>query len=280
MGRGVSHAFARAGTAVILVDTDPAALKAAREQIAHDARMSSLIARGRARSGPADLSSITYTTDLRVLANAHYVVENITEDRRAKLELYRCLDEICLPGCILAVNTSAIPVTGLAGVTRRPGLVVGNHFMNPAHLMPTVEVVRGLRTAPETIQRSQEVLAGIGKDSVVVNDSSGFVTNRVAMLAINEAIFLASEGVCAPKEIDQLFRQCLGHSMGPLETADLIGLDTVLYSLEVLLEEFSDAKYRPCPLLRRYVEAGWLGRKSGRGFHQYTTDTSTGKASP
>jgi 3-hydroxybutyryl-CoA dehydrogenase len=220
---------------------------------------------------PADvLGAITFTSELTLLADAGYVVENITENRPAKEILYRELDRICRPDTILAVNTSAVPITRLAGLTTRPQRVVGNHFMNPAQLMPLVEVVRGAHTSEATIAEACALLASIGKDSVIVNDSPGFVTNRVAMLSVNEAMYLVAEGVSGPAEIDRLFRQCLGHRMGPLETADLIGLDTVLFSLEVLQEQFGDPKYRPCPLLRRYVDAGWLGRKSGRGFHSYT----------
>lgn len=270
MGRGVSHAFAAGGHRVLLVDTDPDALRAARAQIATDVRMRAMLGRtGEAPVTDGVLDRITATTDVDALADAQYVVENITEDRSAKERLYRELDAVCADDCVLAANTSAIPVTRLAGLTRRPDLVLGNHFMNPAHLMPLVEVVRGLRTGEQTVARSRELLAGIGKDSIVVRDSPGFVTNRVAMLSVNEAVFLLAEGVSSATDIDRLFRQCLGHRMGPLETADLIGLDTVLYSLEVLVDEFGDPKFRPCPLLRRYVAAGWLGRKTGRGFHRY-----------
>jgi 3-hydroxybutyryl-CoA dehydrogenase len=226
---------------------------------------------GRERYPPHDgvLQRISVTTDLGALADARYVVENITEDPEAKERLYRELDAVCAADCVFAVNTSAIPITRLAGVTRRPDRVLGNHFMNPAHVMPLVEVIRGPRTDERTVATSQELLAGIGKDSLVVNDSPGFVTNRVAMLSVNEAVFLLAEGVSPAVDIDRLFRQCLGHRMGPLETADLIGLDTVLRSLQVLADEFGDPKYRPCPLLRQYVAAGWLGRKTGRGFHRY-----------
>jgi 3-hydroxybutyryl-CoA dehydrogenase len=270
MGRGVSHAFAAAGLPVVLVDIGTGVLAAAREQIATDARLRRLVDRSGTPPAPDGvLARITFSTDPTDLAGAGYVVENITERWAAKAELYRALDGICAPDCVLAVNTSAIPITRLAGLTGRPELVVGNHFMNPAHLMPMVEVVRGLHTSEATVSRARELLARIGKECVVVNDSPGFVTNRVAMLAVNEASYLLAEGVSTAADIDHLFRRCLGHRMGPLETADLIGLDTVLYSLEVLLDEFNDPKFRPCPLLRRYVQAGWLGRKTGRGFHRY-----------
>lgn len=270
MGVGVSHAFARGGFPVVLVDRHQEALATARSRLAHDARYHGLL-RTPAAGATADevQAAITFTTDHSALAEAGLVVENITEDWPAKRALYQSLAHVCRPDCVLGVNTSAIPVTKVAGSTSHPARVIGTHFMNPAHLMPLVEVVRGVHTSDATVARVRELLTAIGKDSLVVNDSPGFVTNRVLMLTVNEAIFLLHEGVSTAADIDQLFRRCCGHRMGPLETADLIGLDTVLYSLEVLLENLNDPKYRPCPLLRRYVDAGWLGRKTGSGFHQY-----------
>lgn len=270
MGVGVSHAFAMAGHPVVLIDVAPQALVAARDRIRHDARFGSLTGTGRPTSTPEQiLGLITFSTDHTLLGSVGYLVENISENWPAKQALYKTLDQVCEPDCVLAVNTSAIPITKVAGVTSRPETVIGNHFMNPAHHMPTVEVIRGVHTSDETVAASRATLAGIGKKSVVVNDSPGFVTNRVLMLTVNEAMFVLAEGVSTAADIDLLFRQCFGHRMGPLETADLIGLDTVLYSLEVLHAEFGDPKYRPCPLLRRYVDAGRLGRKSGRGFRDY-----------
>jgi 3-hydroxybutyryl-CoA dehydrogenase len=270
IGAGVAHAFAAAGRSVVLVDLHDEALAAARRRIGEDARFSRLVVGSTAAPEVRDvLDMIICTVDIGALAKAEYVVENITERIGAKQDLYRELDQICAGDCILAANTSAIPITTLAGCTRRPDRVLGNHFMNPAHLMPVVEVIRGFYTSEETLRISRELLASIGKDSVVVADSPGFVTNRVLMLTVNEAIFLLQEGGTTARDIDQLFRRCFGHRMGPLETADLIGLDTVLYSLEVLVEQFGDPKYRPCPLLRQYVAARRLGRKCGHGFHQY-----------
>jgi 3-hydroxybutyryl-CoA dehydrogenase len=270
MGVGVSLAFARSKRAVVLVDVNPDALRSARGRIRHEARFAGLVDRsGQAPVGDEVLDLIRFTTDAAELAEVDYLVENVTEDWQVKRALYRRLDEVCAADCVLAVNTSAIPITKLAGESSRPDRVIGNHFMNPAHLMPLVEVIRGVHTSDATVAAAQALLAGIGKDSLVVRDSPGFVTNRVLMLTINEAVFLLQEGVSTAPEIDRLFRQCFGHRMGPLETADLIGLDTILYSLEVLVDEFGDPKYRPCPLLRRHVEAGWLGRKTGRGFHDH-----------
>ncbi|MGW2310615.1 3-hydroxyacyl-CoA dehydrogenase family protein [Actinomadura luteofluorescens] len=273
IGTGVAHAFAEAGYPVVLVDTSEEALKTARETIAGNARLLPVVV-GRAPTRTADeiLALITPSTELGDLRDVGYVVENVTEKWDVKKDLYRDLDRVCAPECVLAVNTSAIPITRLAGRTSRPDKVIGNHFMNPVPVMPLVEIIRGFHTSEATLEASRRLLADIGKDTILVSDSSGFVTNRVLMLTINEAIFLLHEQVSSPTDIDRLFKKCFGHRMGPMETADLIGLDTVLYSLEVLLDEFKDPKYRPCPLLRRYVDAGLLGRKTGRGFHVYDHD--------
>jgi 3-hydroxybutyryl-CoA dehydrogenase len=272
MGIGVSQAFAAAGLPVTLVDLEPRALATAREKIAVDARMARLFRPGPAAEPDRVAGLITCTTALDDLAEAGFVVENVTEKPAVKEPVYRRLEEICPEGCVFGVNTSAIPITKVAGWTGRPDRVIGTHFMNPAQLKPLVEVVKGVHTSAETIKRTQELITAIGKESLVVADSPGFVTNRVLMLTLNEAICLLDEGVATAAEIDRLFVRCFGHAMGPLATADLIGLDTVLYSLEVLLENFNDPKYRPSILLTRYVDAGLLGHKSGRGFFSYDTD--------
>ncbi len=270
MGIGGAHAFAAGGLPVVLVDTSRAALDRARDEIANNARLYGMLNRALAGSTPADvLSRITFTTESDELADVDFVVENVTENWEVKQVLYREIDRICSPRCVFGVNTSAIPITKMASVTERPDRVIGTHLMNPVPLKPLVEVIRGFHTSPETIELTREVFRRIGKDCVVVEDSSGFVTNRVAMLSVNEAILLLQDNIASAGDIDRLFRQCLGHQMGPLETADLIGLDTVLYSLEVLLDNFNDPKFRPAPLLRKLVAAGRLGRKSGHGFFPY-----------
>jgi len=278
MGTGVSQLFAETGTEVVLVDVEASALDRARDQITTNLRLAHLV-RGLGAALPVDeiLARIRFSTDLKDLGAAGYVVENITEDWAAKRRLYAELDDVCPPGTAFGVNTSAIPIGRVAMVTRRPDKVVGTHFMNPAPLKPTVEVIRGFHTSDDTLRRTADLLAGAGRRHIVVNDSAGFVTNRVAMLTVNEAIFLVHEGVAGVEAVDRLFKECFGHPMGPLATADLIGLDTVLYSLEVLHADFNDPKYRPCPLLRRMVEAGQHGRKTGRGFHTYETTTATGR---
>jgi 3-hydroxybutyryl-CoA dehydrogenase len=267
MGVGVSQAFAAGGRRVTLVDVAESVLDTARARIGLDARMATMF------GGPTAeevLDRITFTTDLADLADAGFVVENVTENPDVKAGVYRDLDAVCAPDCLFGVNTSAIPITRIAGHTNRPDRVIGTHFMNPAQLKPMVEVIRAFHTSQETVDATVGLLSAIGKESAVVNDSPGFVTNRVAMLTVNEAICLLEEGVAPAAEIDRLFVRCFGHKMGPLATADLIGLDTVLYSLDVLLENFNDPKFRPAQLLRRYVDAGLLGRKSGRGFFNYT----------
>ncbi|MFC6879079.1 MULTISPECIES: 3-hydroxyacyl-CoA dehydrogenase family protein [Actinomadura] len=270
MGAGVSQLFAAAGHEVVLVDVEASALDRAREAIARGVRLMPLVRPAEPRRDPDEVvGRVRFTTDLEELRAADRVVENVTEKWEVKRRLYPELDRICPPGATFGVNTSAIPITRIAALTRRPADVVGTHFMNPAPLKPTVEVIRGFHTSDRTVELTRELLAGAGRDCVVVSDSPGFVTNRVMMLTVNEAVFLLHEGVSTAGDVDRLFKECFGHAMGPLETADLIGLDTVLYSLEVLYGELNESKYRPCTLLRAMVDAGLLGRKSGRGFHTY-----------
>jgi len=268
MGIGGAHAFAAGGLPVVLVDVSEDALDRARDEIATNARMYGLI--DPELAGKTDvLDRIIFATDAKLLADADFVVENVTENWAVKRDVYAEIDRICPPHTVFGVNTSAIPITTVASATARPDRVIGVHLMNPVPLKKVVEVIRGFHTSPATIETTQALLRRIGKASVVVADSPGFVTNRVAMLSVNEAIMLVEERVGAAAEIDVLFRQCLGHQMGPLETADLIGLDTVLHSLEVLLDNFNDPRFRPAQLLRRLVAAGRLGRKSGQGFYEY-----------
>jgi 3-hydroxybutyryl-CoA dehydrogenase len=278
MGTGVSQLFAESGHQVVLVDIGQPALDRARAEIVTGVRLAHLVrATGTApMSADEVVGRIQFSTDVKQLRDVDYVVENITENWDAKRGLYAELDDICPPHVPFGVNTSAIPISRVGGATRRPDKVIGTHFMNPAPLKPTVEVIRGLHTSDETLRQTVDLLTSAGRRYIVVGDSAGFVTNRVLMLTVNEAIFLLYEGVASVTAIDRLFKECFGHAMGPLATADLIGLDTVLYSLEVLYEDFKDPKYRPCPLLRRMVDAGLHGRKTGRGFHSYESATVRG----
>ena len=197
-----------------------------------------------------------------------------------KKEVYAKLDAICPQDCVLAANTSTIPITRLASLTKRPSKVIGMHFMNPAPLKPVVEMIRGAHTSDDTLETAKRLLAQMGKECIIVQDSPGFVSNRVLMLAINEAIRVVQEGVARAEDVDRIFKTCFAHKMGPLETADLIGLDTVLYSLQVLHEHFGDDRYSPCPLLEDMVKAGLHGQKAGQGFYQYAkrSPKPTGKA--
>lgn len=278
MGTGVSHSLAGAGHDVVLVDVSRHQLEAAEQSIRRNLRMYRVLGGSQEQDPSRVLERIETTNDLGRLARVDYVVENVTEKWSVKEQLYPQLDRICGREVVFAVNTSAIPITRVAGRTARPDRVIGVHFMNPVPLKPMVEVIRGHHTSDETIRITKELLSSLGKDCIVVEDSPGFVTNRTMMLTVNEAIFTLYEGVCTvPQEIDRLFKLCFGHKMGPLETADLIGLDTVLYSLDVLVDEFNDDKYRPCPLLRKMVNAGLLGRKSGEGFYPYPFAPKRGK---
>ena len=209
------------------------------------------------------------TTDLRQLAECDFVVENVTEDWAIKKALYQQLDSIVPAGVRFGVNTSCISITQVGSVTKRAADVIGVHFMNPVHLMATVEVIRGFHTSDETIHALQALLGALQKEAIVVEDLPGFVSNRISHLFMNEAAFVLQDRVATAENVDRIFKKCFGHRMGPLETADLIGLDTVMRSLDVLYESFHDPKYRCCPLLRTLVHAGHLGRKTGRGFHVY-----------
>jgi 3-hydroxybutyryl-CoA dehydrogenase len=270
MGRGVAQALAQTGHHVLLIDIADEILTRAKSEITANIRVYNLFAKEKLILGANQiLANITFSTDYAVLADADFVIENATEKWEIKQPIYLALDSLCPAEAVLAVNTSAIPITRLAALTKRPSKVIGMHFMNPVPLKPTVEVIRGYHTSAATIARANQLLTQMGKDGIVVNDSSGFVTNRVMMLTVNEAIFLLHEQVATAADIDRLFKQCFGHKMGPLETTDLIGLDTVLLSLEVLYENYNDSKYRPCPLLRKMVDAGLYGRKSGQGFYTY-----------
>lgn len=269
IGVSVAHALAQTDHDVVLVDISDDILERARRELKNSIRSLRLL-QGAAAGDPAELlPRVHLTTDLGLLAGVDFVVENIPERWSLKKPLYERLDAICPPPVVFAANTSAIPITRIASATRRAPRVIGMHFMNPVPMKPLVEVIRGHHTSDETLEAARALLARMKKQCIVVADSPGFVSNRVLMLTINEAVFLVHERVCPAADIDQLFKSCFGHKMGPLETADLIGLDTILLSLEVLQESFSDSKYRPCPLLRQMVDAGLHGKKTGAGFYSY-----------
>ena len=268
IGSGVAQLFAQTGHEVTLVDVSEEQLDRARRSVKKNLAMLAMLQKERIDAA-AVVARLHPARELEALAGADFVIENITEEWELKRRVHERLDAIVGAGIPVAANTSAIPITRIASAHRRPERVVGMHFMNPVPLMPMVEVIRALHTSDDTIAAARALVEQAGRQSIVVDDSPGFVTNRVMMLMVNEAMFLVHEGVSNVHDIDRLFKTCFGHKMGPLETADLIGLDTVLRSIEVIYAELNDDKYRPCPLLRKMVYAGMMGRKSGKGFYDY-----------
>ncbi|HET9138361.1 3-hydroxyacyl-CoA dehydrogenase family protein [Actinophytocola sp.] len=272
MGAGVAQNLAQSGHAVRLVDISADAVASALERIELNCRMSRMLG-GPAVDAGEVLAAITAGTGLDLLADAEVVIENIPEDESLKHELYRRLDAVCQPGCVFVANTSAIPITRIGSWTGRPEQVVGVHFMNPVPMKPAVELIPGHHSSAQALATVRELLASMDKKPIDVNDSCGFISNRVSHVFMNEAAYLVYEGVATAEAVDEVFRSCFGHPMGPLETLDLIGVDTVLQSIEVLHEHFADSKYRPCPLLKQMVDAGLLGRKSGEGFYRHGPDS-------
>jgi 3-hydroxybutyryl-CoA dehydrogenase len=269
MGNGIAHVFAQHGRAVTMIDVRPEALEAARSTIA--ANLDRQLRKGSVTEAEkeATLSRIRTAVELEAAAEAELVVEAASEDRALKFGLFERLDALAAPEAVLASNTSSISITEIAGRTRRPERVVGMHFMNPVPVMQLVEVIRGLATSDDTAALVARTAESLGKTVAEANDFPGFVSNRVLMPMINEAVYCLMEGVAERDAIDTVMKLGMNHPMGPLALADLIGLDTCLAILEVLHGGLGDDKYRPCPLLRKYVAAGRLGRKSGRGFYAY-----------
>lgn len=269
MGNGIAHVFAQHGWSVALIDTAPGALDKATATIR--ANLDRQVKKGTlSPDAPGEvLGRIAPATSLEAAAGASLVVEAASENPAVKFAVFEQLDRVAAPEAILATNTSSISITEIAARTRRPGQVIGMHFMNPVPVMQLVEVIRGHATTDATTQTVMDTAAALGKTPVEVNDYPGFVSNRVLMPMINEAIFCVMEGVATPESIDTVMKLGMAHPMGPLALADFIGLDVCLAILEVLHKGLGDDKYRPAPLLRRMVAAGYLGRKSGRGFYEY-----------
>lgn len=269
MGNGIAHVFARSGYKVILRDVEKRFLDRGLETITKN--LDREVKKGKISEAdkPAVLARIEPTTETYALAAADFAVEAVPEQLDLKVRLLKDVDAVLSPGVILASNTSSISITQLAAQTSRPDRFIGMHFMNPVPVMALVEVIRGLATSDETFQITMSLCEKLEKKPVAVNDAPGFVSNRVLMPLINEAAFAVMEGVATPEAVDAVMKMGMNHPMGPLELADFIGLDVCVNILEVLQTGFGDPKYRACPLLRKYVAAGWLGRKSGRGFYKY-----------
>jgi 3-hydroxybutyryl-CoA dehydrogenase len=258
------------GIQAVVVDVSDQILAKSRDAVLSNVRFAPMLSKSLPKLSKAQaLERMHLTTDFRDLKGCEFVIENVTEDWGIKQAVYRELDRAVGPEVCFGANTSCISITKIAGATQRPANVVGIHLMNPVHLKPTVEVIRGFHTSDRTIDILLQLFAQLGKESIIVEDLPGFVSNRISHLFMNEAAFVLQDHVASAAQIDAVFKKCFGHTMGPLETADLIGLDTVVRSLDVLYESYQDSKYRCCPLMRKLVHAGHVGRKSGRGFYVY-----------
>jgi 3-hydroxybutyryl-CoA dehydrogenase len=269
MGNGIAHVFARSGYSVVLCDVEQRFLERGIATITKNLDREVAKNKISAEDKASALKRIEAVTERARLAACDFIVEAATEKFEIKTEIFRDLDRLVRPEVVLASNTSSISITKLGALTKRPDRVIGMHFFNPVPVMKLVEVIRGLATSAETFSETRDLAVKLGKTAVEVNDAPGFVSNRVLMPLLNEAMYVVMEGVATAEAVDEVFKLGMAHPMGPLTLADFIGLDVCLDIMRVMLDGLGDPKYRPCPLLIKMVDAGWLGRKSGRGFYQY-----------
>ncbi|HZO76353.1 MAG TPA: 3-hydroxyacyl-CoA dehydrogenase family protein [Ktedonobacteraceae bacterium] len=270
MGIGVAQNLAQTGHRVLLLDLTEDILRKARDDIQKNMRFQRMLKKEQAQMSAAQvMEAITFTTSYAPFAEADFVIENASEKWEVKQKIHTQLDVVCPAHAVFAANTSAISITRIGAVTQRPAQILGIHFMNPVPLKPVVEVIRGFHTSDDAIAVAQRLLTNMGKQWIIVNDYPGFVSNRISHLFMNEAAFVVQDQVATAQEVDEIFTRCYGHAMGPLQTADLIGLDTVVDTLHVLYQSYQDPKFRCCPLLQKMVDAGLLGVKSGQGFYSY-----------
>jgi len=270
IGLGVATDLVLHGINTVLVDISSKQLERAKSEIIKNVRFAPLLLKNAPKVTKEEtLQRTTFTTDINDVESCEFIIENVIEDWGIKEKVYKQLDEITAPEVCFGSNTSCISITKIGSVTKRRDKVVGIHLMNPVHLKPVVEVIRGYHTSDETLETLDILFKQLNKSAIIVKDFPGFVSNRISHLFMNEAAFVYQDQLATADDIDSIFKKCFGHTMGPLETADLIGLDTVMHSLDVLYESFHDPKFRCCPLLRKMVYAGHLGRKSGKGFYDY-----------
>ncbi len=270
IGTGVITDLVLHGLHAVVVDISDSALKKAREDVLQNIRFAPMFSKTLPRVTAEEAARrMTFSKSLDDLSGCEMIIENVPEKWDIKRPIYERLDAIMPAGVCFGANTSCLSITKIAAVTHRPAQIIGLHVMNPVHLKPTVEVIRGFHTSDDTVAKLNALFGQLHKQAIIVEDSPGFVSNRISHVFMNEAAFVLQDQVSTAEKIDLIFKQCFGHKMGPLETADLIGLDTVANSLDVLYDSFHDPKYRCCPLMRKLVEAGHLGRKTGRGFYTY-----------